>query len=120
MSYIQKRGKNTAWRESLTRNLISELIIHEALELTQPRAQLVQRKFDRLIILAKDGSLASRRNAAKTLRNIYDEHGVSALDKLFTTLAERYRDRVSGFTRIIKIENRRGDNANMVVIELLK
>ncbi len=120
MSYIQKRGKNTAWKESLMRNLASELIIHEKLELTETRAKELRRHLDKLVTLAKRQDLHSRRQAISILRNIKDSEKKSVLNKLFSTLAMRYKNRNGGYTRILKIENRKGDNAPMAIIELVK
>ena len=64
MSYIQKQGKNTAWRVALMRNLTTELIISERLEITETRAKELRRHFDHMVTLAKRGDLHARRQAA--------------------------------------------------------
>ncbi|MCL8211364.1 50S ribosomal protein L17 [Mesoplasma sp. JKS002658] len=119
MSYIQKRGQNTAWRESLMRNLTTELILNESLQLTQTRAKELQVHFDHMITLAKRNDLHARRQASAWLRNIQANEKETALQKLFTTLNKRYQDRNGGYTRILKLDNRKGDNAPMVLIELV-
>ncbi|ATG97196.1 50S ribosomal protein L17 [Mesoplasma lactucae] len=119
MSYIQKRGKNTAWRESLMRNLTTELILNESLEITETRAKELRKHFDHMITLAKRGDLHARRQANAWLRDIQANEKETALQKLFTDLGKRYKDRNGGYTRILKLDNRKGDNAPMVIIELV-
>ncbi|AOG60796.1 50S ribosomal protein L17 [Spiroplasma helicoides] len=119
MSYIQKQGKNTAWRVALMRNLTTELIISEKLEITETRAKELRKHFDSMITLAKRGDLHARRQAAAWLRHINASEKETALQKLFTTLAKRFKSRNGGYTRILKLDNRRGDNAPMCIIELV-
>jgi large subunit ribosomal protein L17 len=119
MSYIQKQGKNTAWRVALMRNLTTELIISERLEITETRAKELRRHFDHMVTLAKRGDLHARRQAAAWLRNIDVNEKETALQKLFTEIAKKYKKREGGYTRILKLDNRRGDNAPMVIIELV-
>lgn len=119
MSYIPKRGKNTAWRTALMRNLTTELIISERLEITETRAKELRRHFDSMITLAKRGDLHARRQASAWLRNIQANEKETALQKLFTELAKKFKTRNGGYTRILKLDNRRGDNAPMCIIELV-
>jgi len=119
MSYIQKRGKNTAWRESMMRNLTTELIVKEKLELTETRAKELRKHFDHMITLAKREDLHARRQAASWLRDVQVSSKEDALQKLFTSLAKKYKKRDGGYTRILKLDNRKGDNAPMVLIELV-
>jgi len=119
MSYIQKRGKNTAWRESMMRNLTTELIVKERLEVTEPRAKELRKHFDHMITLAKRQDLHARRQAASWLRDVQVSSKEDALQKLFTDLGKRYKKRDGGYTRILKLDNRKGDNAPMVIIELV-
>ncbi|AEM68565.1 50S ribosomal protein L17 [Mycoplasma putrefaciens] len=119
MSYIQKRGQNTAWRTSLMRNLTTELIITERLEITETRAKELRKHFDKMITLAKRGDLHARRQAASWLRDIQADKKQTALQKLFNDLSKKYQDRNGGYTRILKLDNRKGDNAPMVIIELV-
>lgn len=119
MSYIHKQGKNTAWRNALMRNLTTELIISEKLEITITRAKELQKHFDNMITLGKRGDLHARRQAAAWLRNVDANNKETALQKLFTTLAKKFKTRNGGYTRILKLDNRRGDNAPMCIIELV-
>lgn len=119
MSYIQKQGKNTAWRQHLMRNLTSELIIAERLEITETRAKELRKHFDKMVTLGKRGDLHARRQAIAWLRDIETSKDETAVQKLFDDLAKRYKSRNGGYTRILKLDNRKGDNAPMVIIELV-
>jgi len=118
MSYINDIGRNSAKIDAEMRNLASELIIHGKLILIQTRAKRLQTFIEPLVTLAKRGDLHSRRQAIAKLRKIvtkeYEKDGV--IPTLFTTIAERYKDRNGGYTRLIKVDNRMGDNAPMVLI----
>lgn len=119
MSYIQKRGKNTSWREGLMRNLATELIIHGRLLVTETRAKQLRSVVEDLITLSKRQNLHAIRQADSILRNINVNDNETALQKLFGSVAKKYQKRDGGYTRILKTENRRGDNAPMVYIELV-
>lgn len=119
MSYQQKKGKNTAWRNGLMRNLATELIINERLEITETRAKELRRHVDKLITLGKRQDLHARRRAASFLLDIDANEKEMALQKLFNGVAKKYKGRNGGYTRILKLDNRKGDNAPMVIIELV-
>ena len=99
-------------RRALLRSLTTELIRNGRIKTTKTRARAVRSEADRMITLAKDGSLAARRQA---LGYLFDKQLVHAL---FEQAASRYGDRNGGYTRIIRTVHRRGDNAEMAVIEL--
>lgn len=101
------------------RNLTTELILNESLEITQTRAKELQVHFDHMITLAKRNDLHARRQAAAWLRDIQANEKETALRKLFDDLGKRYKERSGGYTRILKLDNRKGDNAPMVLIELV-
>jgi large subunit ribosomal protein L17 len=109
---IPKLGKPADQRKALLRSLTTQLIRHGRITTTKARAQAVRSQADKMITLAKDGSLASRR---KALGYIYDKQLVHAL---FDQVKERYSDRNGGYTRIIRTVRRRGDNAELAIIEL--
>ncbi len=100
-------------RKALLKNLAISLIIHERIETTIAKAKELRRVVERMITLGKRGDLSARRRAFAILR---DETSVA---KLFSKLAERYRTRNGGYTRIIKFRNRLGDDAPMSFIELV-
>ena len=118
MSYINDIGRNTAKVNAEMRNLASELIVHGKLILTQTRAKRLQSFVEPLVTLAKRGDLHSRRQAIAKLRKIETKQNPKdgVTPKLFTELAVRYKDRNGGYTKIIKVDNRTGDNAPMVMI----
>jgi len=110
----RKFGRNTSHRVAMFRNMANSVIEKEQIITTVQKAKEVRRVVDRLITLGKSGSPASRRLAFDRTR---DNEVVS---KLFTTLAERYKARAGGYTRVLKIAERRwGDAAEMAVLELV-
>ncbi|HEB5866747.1 TPA: 50S ribosomal protein L17 [Staphylococcus aureus] len=119
----RKLGRTSDQRKAMLRDLATSLIISECIETTEARAKEVRSVVEKLITLGKKGDLASRRNAAKTLRNVEilneDETTQTALQKLFGEIAERYTERQGGYTRILKQGPRRGDGAESVIIELV-
>lgn len=119
----RKLGRTSDQRKAMLRDLATSLIVSERIETTEARAKEVRSVVEKLITLGKKGDLASRRNAAKTLRNVEilneDETTQTALQKLFGEIAERYTERQGGYTRILKVGSRRGDGAESVIIELV-
>ena len=95
------------------RNMVADLIRHEQLQTTDAKAKALRRVAEKVITLGKRGDLHARRIAARTVRD--DE----ALNKLFSELGPRYQDRPGGYTRIIKIGFRQGDQAPVSLISLV-
>ena len=110
---VKKLSKPTDQRRALLRSLTTELIRHGRINTTLIRAKVLRTEVEKMITLAKNGSLASRRQA---LGYIYDKQLVHAL---FEQAPERYADRNGGYTRILHTVPRRGDHAEMAIIELL-
>lgn len=119
----RKLGRTSDQRKAMLRDLATSLIVSERIETTEARAKEVRSVVEKLITLGKKGDLASRRNAAKTLRNVEilneDDSTQTALQKLFGEIAERYSERQGCYTRILKVGPRRGDGAESVIIELV-
>jgi large subunit ribosomal protein L17 len=109
---VHQLGKPADQRKALLRSLTTELIRHGRITTTKARAKAVREEADRMITLAKDGSLSARRQA---LGYIYDKQLVHAL---FSQASERYGSRNGGYTRIVRTVSRRGDNADMAIVEL--
>jgi large subunit ribosomal protein L17 len=107
-------SRPTAHRWALYRNQVTSLLAHEKITTTEAKAKEVRSLAEKMITLGKDGSLASRREA---LAFITDE---KVVDKLFAEIAPGYADRNGGYTRLLKLGPRTGDNAPMVQIELVK
>jgi len=105
--------RHSAHRKAMFENLAAALIKHEQITTTLPKAKDLRPVVERLITAGRRGGLHVRRQAIATLN---DE---KLADKLLTTLAERYKGRPGGYTRIIKAGYRYGDNAAMAVIELV-
>jgi large subunit ribosomal protein L17 len=96
------------------RNLVTSLLQYERIETTDAKAKGVRRLAERMITLGKRGDLHARRRALRVIRS----RKVAA--KVFDDLAERFRDRPGGYTRIVKVRNRVGDAAPMSIIELVE
>ncbi len=95
-------------------NMVSSLILHERIRTTEAKAKELRPFAERLITLARRGDLHARRRAARKVRD------KEALKKLFDTLGPQYADRDGGYTRILKLGPRKGDGAEIVLIELVK
>ncbi len=103
--------------ENMLRNVVTDLIIRESVKVTEAVARDVVKEADRLVTLTKkEDVMNAKRQAARFVRNIDDEKGVSALSKLFNEIGPRYKDRNGGYTRRLKLENRRGDDAPIVLV----
>ena len=109
----RKLGVTSTHRLAMFRNLSHALLKHEQITTTLPKAKELRPVVERLITLGKKGGLANRRLAYAKLR---DDVIVS---KLFTVLAERYKDRAGGYARVLKAGIRYGDAADMAIIELI-
>lgn len=114
MAY-RKLGRTNKHRRSMLANLTKDLINNERIETTETRAKEVRKFVDKMISYGKDGSLVARRNALAFLQN--DKETVK---KVFDDLAKRYENRNGGYTRILKLNERRGDDALVVILELVE
>ena len=113
MPGYRKLGRNSAHRKAMLRNLVTDLFREERISTTDTRAKEARREAEKLITLAKRGDLAARR---QVLGSVFDEDVAS---KLFDDIAPRYADRSGGYTRILKLGPRRGDNSEVVFLELV-
>lgn len=109
----RKLNRTSTHRKAMFANMTVSLLTHEQIVTTVPKAKELRRVAERIITLGKRGNLHARRQAAAFLRD--DE----TLRKLFDVLAERYRTRNGGYTRVLKAGFRYGDNAPLAVIELV-
>lgn len=118
----RKLGRNSAQRKALLRDLVTDLIINERIETTLPKAKELQKLADKMVTLGKAGDLSSRVQAAKLVRFEYtnEDKDQYAIQKLFSEIAPRYNDRKGGYTRVLKLGPRRGDNAPMAIIEFVE
>lgn len=109
----RRLDRTTEHRTAMLRNLVTSLLRHERIVTTTPKAKELKRFADKFITLAKKGTPHARRAANRDVRD------VEVLNKLFDTLAERFKARAGGYTRIVRVGRRHGDNAEMSVIELV-
>jgi large subunit ribosomal protein L17 len=109
----RKLGVTSTHRKAMFANMAAALIKHEQIETTLPKAKELRSFVEKLITLAKKGTLANRRAAQAKLRDL------TQLKKLFDTLGPRYAERKGGYTRVLKAGFRYGDNAPMAIIELV-
>jgi large subunit ribosomal protein L17 len=109
-----KLSRDAAHRRALISTMSKQLIEHERIETTQPKAKALKPEFEKLITLAKRGDLHARRLALSRLGQ--DKF---AVHKLFVEIAPRYSTREGGYTRIVKLGPRRSDAAEMVFLELV-
>ena len=124
----QRLGRTSEHRLAMRRNLVSSLFEHETVSTTIQKAKEVRSFAEKLITLAKKGTLASRRRAISLLNNraIYEEKDgeniktTTVINKLFSDIAPRYLDRPGGYTRIIRLAKKRlGDNGQLVLLQLV-
>lgn len=109
----RKLNRTQSHRKAMFMNMSVSLLTHEQIVTTLPKAKELRAVVDKLITLGKRGDLHARRQAASQLQSN------ETVQKLFSTLAERYKDRPGGYTRVLKAGFRYGDNAPMAVIELV-
>jgi large subunit ribosomal protein L17 len=109
-----KLGRSAAHRKALLRNLVTSLLDRERIVTTDAKAKELRRVADRMITLGKRGDLHARRQALSVIRS----KEVTA--KLFDELADRFRERPGGYTRVLKVRHRVGDAAPLSIIELVE
>jgi large subunit ribosomal protein L17 len=102
------------FRQMMFRNLVTEILDHEKIKTTEPKAKAVRGMAEKMITLAKEGGLHARRQAMSYITDS------KVAEKLFAELGPRYAQRSGGYTRIVKLGVRTGDGASMVQIELVK
>ncbi len=109
----RKLGRTSSHRKALFRNMVTSLFEHEQIRTTDAKAKELRGVAERMITLGKKGTLHARRQALETIRS------KDVTSKVFDELAERYRERPGGYTRVIKVGQRAGDAAPMSIIELV-
>jgi large subunit ribosomal protein L17 len=110
----KRLGRNTSHRKAMLRNMVTSLLEHEKITTTDARAKELRPVAEKLITLAKRGDLHARRLVTEVVRDR------KAVAKLFERIAPRYADRPGGYTRIIKLGHRLGDNAALSMITLIE
>jgi large subunit ribosomal protein L17 len=110
----RRLGRKTSHREAMFRNMVTSLLDHGKITTTDAKAKEIRVVAERMITLGKRGDLHSMRLAASVIR------GKDVVTKLFSTIAPRYKERLGGYTRIIKLGIRQGDAAPVSLIELVE
>ncbi len=113
MAY-RKLGRDNKHRRSLLASQVKNVIMYESIQTTETRAKETRKFVEKMITYGKDGSLVARRKALAFLHNDKE-----VVNKIFNELAPRYEKRNGGYTRIIKLSERRGDDALTVILELV-
>ena len=133
----RRLGRDSAHRKALRKNLIADLICHEQLLTTEAKARMIRPQAEKMITLAKRGLVKGEANAADGVyarrlaasrlaryRTVTDEFGnieeIDVVQKLFDEIAPRFAERPGGYTRMVKLGKRSGDNADMAMIMLLE
>jgi len=109
----RKLGRTSSHKEAMFRNMVTSVIKHERIRTTDSKAKEVRKLAEKMITLGKKGSLHARRQALAFVRD------KALVSKLFGELTERYRKRAGGYTRIIKVGYRFGDNAPVSILEFI-
>ena len=109
----RRLDRTTEHRTAMFRNMVTSLLRHERITTTTPKAKELKRFADKIITLAKRATPHARRIAYRDVRD------VEVLNKLFGVLADRFKTRPGGYTRLVRVGRRAGDNAELAVIELV-
>lgn len=110
----RRLGRKPDHRQHMMRNMVTSFFEYEKITTTDTRAKELRKLVDKMITLGKRGDLHARRQALQVIRD------PKVVGKLFELVAPRYQERPGGYTRIIKLGNRQGDNAPMSIIELVE
>jgi len=108
---MKKFGRSTAHRQMLMKSLVTNLILAESIKTTLPKAKEARKDADKIVTIAKKGDLAARRLASSRLLD------PKAVQKLFDKIAPAMKDRKGGYTRIVKLGTRKGDAAEMCILQ---
>jgi large subunit ribosomal protein L17 len=109
----RRLDRTTEHRTAMFRNMVTSLLLHERIVTTTPKAKELKRIADKVITLGKKGTQHARRQAFRDVRD------VEVLQKLFGPIADRFKTRPGGYTRLVRVGRRPGDNAEVAMIELV-
>ncbi len=120
----KKLSRSAGQRKALRRNLVTELLRHERIRTTRAKAQAIRGETEKLITMAKRGLVAAEEEPAKEVaarrRAAAQLNDPQMVQKLFDEIAPRYADRPGGYTRLMRLGLRKGDAAELVVLELVE
>ena len=114
MAY-SKLGRDTKHRRSMLASMTKQVVMNASITTTDTRAKEVRKFVEKMITYGKKGDLVARRKALAFLHN-----DAEVVDKIFNDLAKRYENRNGGYTQILKVAERRGDNSLMVILKLVE
>lgn len=120
MSYINKPGKTRSWRKMITRQQVSDVLSFGSIVTTHTKAKETQRHVEKLITIAKNNTLDAKRRAEAILIKTNKHSKADLIKKLFDEIAPKYLERPGGYTRVLKMGNRIGDNTEQAVIQLVE
>lgn len=130
MAQRQSNVKDYDRKKRVMKNLLTDLIIHEKIVTTKAKAKELSRKMDKLVTFAKEGSIHSRREVSKHLRKVSiltkklnknkKPVEIDAVQKLFSTIAPKMKNKNGGYTQVLNYGFRRGDAAEMAVVSFIK
>lgn len=119
MSFINKKGKTSAWRQMVIRQQVSDVFAYGKITTTITKAKETQRRVDKVITLAKKNTLASNRQIRSIILATKDK-SVDELIKTINDYAKKYANRNGGYTRVLKLGTRPGDNTEEAILALVK
>ena len=119
MSYIYKKPRDTAWFKTTLRNNLTDFFLHGKIKTTKARAKEIQKHAEKIITLAKKETLASTRQISKLIVNKKYDDKNNVLYHITNTLSKKYKNRNGGYTQVLQIENRKGDNSEMAILKLI-
>lgn len=119
MSFQNKEGKTRAWRKMVIRQQVSDVLANGKIITTITKAKETRKHVDKMITLAKKDTLAARRKAASILLDTNHMTADEILKKLFSEYGPKYKTRHGGYTRVLKLGYRHGDNTEEAILELV-
>lgn len=118
MSYVNKPGKTSSWRQMVLRQQVSDMIAYGKIQTTFTKAKETQRHVDKIITLAKKNTLDAKRRILSIIKATKDMDEQALLKKLLE-VAKKYGDRKGGYTRVLRLGKRPGDNTEVAILELV-
>lgn len=119
MSYVITRGKNSAWNKMVIRQQVSDVIAYGQIKTSLARAKELRKHVDNLITLAKKNTLASKRKIFSIVLKNKNMSRQDICKKLVDVLAKKYANRNGGYTRVLKLSPKLGDNSKLAIIQLV-
>ncbi|WP_391592165.1 LSU ribosomal protein L17p [[Mycoplasma] cavipharyngis] len=119
MSYINKKGRTSAVNKMISRQQVSDVLSYRQIITTHTQAKITQVFLEKLITLARKDTLESRRKAASFLLKTKKFSKDELLHQLFSVISPEYADRNGGYSRVLKLDRRQGDNVEIAVLQLV-